>query len=100
MSHVTEFFEIRIIPIILENMLEVGYHLFGELVLLDPLAPRAVTFTPRLEPDIFLFLFVPTDHGESAELLQILQLPWSVARLYLLRDKNKFVNERQKQKSH
>ena len=85
--HVTDFFEVRIIPIILENILEVGYHLFGELVLLDPLAPRAVIFTPRLEPDIFLFIFVPTDYGQGAELLQILQLPWSVARLYLTKTK-------------
>ena len=94
MSHVTDFFEVRIIPIILENILEVGYHLFGELVLLDPLTPRAVIFTPRLEPDIFLFIFVPTDYGQGAELLQILQLPWSVARLYLLGDKNKNPIER------
>ena len=100
LSHVTNFFEVRIIPIILENILEVGYHLFGELVLLDPFIPRTVNFAPRLEPEIFLFLSVPTDYGEGAELLQILQLPWSVARLYLLRDKNKFVYERQKQKSH
>ena len=62
----TEFFEIRIIPIILENILEVGYHLFGELVLLDPLIPRAVNFTPRLEVEIFLFLSVPTDYGQGA----------------------------------
>ena len=64
--HVTDFFEVRIIPIILENILEVGYHLFGKLVLLDPFIPSAVNFAPRLEVEIFLFLSVPTDYGQGA----------------------------------